>query len=89
MKRKHLIVSGFVQGVGFRFYARHEALASKLTGFVRNLPDGSVEIEAQGTEEQLKRLVKWAKHGPQNAIVESCRQSDVEVVEGESDFIIR
>ena len=48
MTAKHIIFSGSVQGVGFRFTALRMANRCKLTGFVRNLPDGSVEIVAQG-----------------------------------------
>jgi acylphosphatase len=89
MKRIRLIVTGVVQGVGFRYYTHKEARSLSITGFVRNLPDGSVDIEAQGTEDKIARLIEWAKHGPRNAFVESCRIDDVQVVDDDSDFEIR
>ncbi|MDP4219561.1 MAG: acylphosphatase [Bacteroidota bacterium] len=89
MKRVHLIVSGLVHGVGFRYNTRRKARLSSLTGFVRNLADGSVEIEAQGTTEALERFIHWAHHGPANAKVESLRQEEIGVIENESEFVIR
>lgn len=85
----HIIVTGQVQGVGFRYYTHKEAQALKLTGFVRNLPDGSVEIEAQGTDHHIESLVEWTKKGPQNAIVDTSHQKEIKVLEAEIDFEIR
>ena len=89
MKRMHLIVSGIVQGVGFRYNARRKARLMDLTGYSRNLPEESVEIEAQGTSEALERFIHWAHHGPPDAKVESVVQQEMKVVESESDFEIR
>jgi acylphosphatase len=57
-------VKGLVQGVGFRWNAAREARVLGITGFVRNMPDGSVYIEAEGSESQLNAFVKWCKNGP-------------------------
>jgi acylphosphatase len=54
--RVYLIASGRVQGVGFREFVRRIASSMSLTGFVKNLDDGNVEIMAEGTEEELARL---------------------------------
>jgi acylphosphatase len=54
----HAIVSGTVQGVGFRATTRHIAVSLGLTGSVRNLPDGTVEIHAQGIQETLDKFIK-------------------------------
>jgi len=89
VKRIHLIISGVVQGVGFRYYARKEARLLSLTGFVRNQADGSVEIEAQGTPETTERFLEWAKHGPRSAVVESVQQNEIAQVSDEKDFEIR
>ncbi|MFI5263531.1 MAG: acylphosphatase [Candidatus Kapaibacterium sp.] len=89
MKRFHLIVSGTVQGVGFRHNTRRKARLIDLTGFARNLPDGSVEIEAQGTPEALERFLQWAHHGPPDAIVESVEHTELNIVDNETEFIIR
>ena len=50
---KHIIFTGRVQGVGFRFTTHRIAMRYDLTGFVKNLPDGSVEMVAQGTESEI------------------------------------
>jgi acylphosphatase len=70
-------VKGKVQGVFFRSSAHSQAVALGLQGFVRNEPDGSVYIEAEGDEHSLARFVEWCKKGPPRARVEH-----VEVVEG-------
>jgi acylphosphatase len=57
-------VSGFVQGVGFRWSTVREARKRGITGYVKNLPDRSVFIEAEGSEEQLKAFIEWCKEGP-------------------------
>ena len=61
--RKHLVFSGDVQGVGFRWRARHAARAVGATGWVRNEPDGSVTLELQGTEEQIDQVLDALERG--------------------------
>jgi len=56
-------VTGRVQGVGFRRTAVNEALSLGITGYVKNLHDGSVYIEAEGSEEQLNAFLVWCNHG--------------------------
>ena len=58
LKTLHLIVQGTVQGVGFRYYTRHLASTLGLAGFVKNLSDGNVEIEAEGDKQSLQDLVR-------------------------------
>jgi acylphosphatase len=65
-----LVVHGSVQGVGFRFAAREAASACSVTGWVRNLPDGSVEIVAQGSPDAVARMTAWARRGPRHASVD-------------------
>jgi len=57
-------VMGYVQGVGFRYRAMREAISHGIKGFVRNMSDGSVYIEAEGSRKQLKDFVEWCKKGP-------------------------
>ena len=64
-------VRGHVQGVGFRWSALREAKSLGITGFVKNLPDGSVYIEAEGKAGQLKAFIDWCKKGPDFGLVES------------------
>lgn len=68
-QRVHMIVHGRVQGVFFRDSTRRVALENNLTGIVRNLMDGSVEIIAEGPKNELERLVVWTHKGPPSAIV--------------------
>ena len=56
--RKHLIFYGYVQGVGFRWKASHTARRLGISGWVRNLSDGSVEMEAEGTERDIADLIE-------------------------------
>jgi acylphosphatase len=57
-------INGWVQGVGFRWRTSLEANRLGLKGYVRNLRDGRVYIEAEGTREQLENFVGWCKKGP-------------------------
>ncbi|MFA6915420.1 MAG: acylphosphatase [Parachlamydiales bacterium] len=60
----HLIVSGDVQGVGYRATVRRHAQQQHVTGTVRNLQDGNVEIIAQGTSDQLEKFFRKIEHEP-------------------------
>jgi acylphosphatase len=70
LKQVHLFVRGRVQGVFFRASAQREARRLGLTGWVKNRPDGRVEILVEGEEEALKDLIGWANRGPSAARVE-------------------
>ena len=76
MKRIKIIVHGLVQGVGFRFSTRAEAQRLRVKGYVKNKPNGSVEIVAEGSSENVQALVQWAKQGPPSAQV-----SNIEMLE--------
>ena len=69
IKRLHIIVEGFVQGVGFRFFVQEMAISLNLFGWVRNRWDGSVEIVAEGEKGQLEQLLTLVYRGPRNADV--------------------
>ncbi|HCC70408.1 MAG TPA: acylphosphatase [Bacteroidales bacterium] len=64
-------VTGRVQGVGFRYSAYRRAQDTGITGYVKNLPDGSVQIEAEGSKDQLDTFVEWCRKGPGLSYVES------------------
>ena len=70
-------VHGRVQGVGYRYNTQQIAQNLGVTGFVRNLSDGTVEIVAEGSDEQLNTLIDWAHRGPSGA-----RVTQVDVVKG-------
>lgn len=84
-----MIVSGRVQGVGFRYSARDQALASGLKGWVRNRSSGDVEIVAEGREEVLKMLAAWAHLGPPAANVSTVHEEWSEFTGQFADFRIR
>ncbi len=69
MKKIRAIVSGRVQGVGFRMFTLQKARQIGITGYVRNLSNGDVEILAIGKADRVEELLKWAKSGPPSAIV--------------------
>jgi len=77
MIRKELRVFGQVQGVFFRKSTKEKAQALGLTGFVKNLPDGSVLIEAQGEAAAIKSLQDWAKLGPERAQVTDVQSQEI------------
>jgi len=71
--RVHLVASGRVQGVFYRQSTVDAARRLGLRGWVRNLPDGGVEIVAEGDLADLHQLVAWAQHGPSEAEVDEVR----------------
>ncbi len=75
-RRVRVVVYGLVQGVFFRQSTRRQAEALGVAGWVRNLPDGSVEAVFEGDAAAVGRLVEWCRRGPPGAEVE-----DVSVVE--------
>lgn len=70
LKQIHLRVYGRVQGVFYRAGSQREAKRLGLTGWVKNLPDESVELVAEGDEAEIREFVAWAHHGPGAARVE-------------------
>ena len=87
MSRRHVVVTGRVQGVWFRDSMRREAERLGLAGWVRNLPDGNVEAAFEGPAEAVERLTDWCHHGPPGARVTSVAPRD-EPPEGLSGFRI-
>ena len=80
-------VSGLVQGVFFRATTRDVASSLKLSGWVRNMPDGSVELHAEGEIEKVREMISWCRKGPPSALVEDLSVEWVEPV-GEEGFRI-
>lgn len=69
-----LLVSGRVQGVGFRWFVREAARQHRLAGWVRNRPDGSVELEASGDDGAFRQFVEEIREGPPGARVDEIRE---------------
>jgi acylphosphatase len=88
VKALHAFVSGRVQGVGYRAFTRNKAKLLGLKGFVRNLPDGRVEVYAEGDEEKLIRFSDYLKKGPFFAKVTNVEYQFLEPRGSHEDFVI-
>ena len=78
---KRLLITGRVQGVGFRFYTQRKARELGLTGWVRNCRDGSVEVVIQGAPAAVEAMIAWARRGPPSALV-----ADVQITDASGDY---
>ncbi len=87
MASARFLVSGRVQGVFFRASTREQALKLGLRGYAKNLPDGRVEVLAEGSATALDALERWLHVGPPMARVESVERGDVEVGEVGEGFV--
>ena len=82
------IVSGRVQGVGFRYHTALQASKLSVFGYAKNLPSGEVEVLAVGQADQVEQLFMWLQQGPKTARVEHVRRSQVIIDSVPSDFQI-
>ena len=88
MVRRHLWVTGKVQGVWYRGSCAEQARALGVSGWAHNLPDGRVEVVAEGGREAVDKLVAWCHQGPSSAWV-SAVEVQAEEPEGLSGFAVR
>lgn len=86
--RAHVIVRGRVQGIFFRAETRSEALSLGLSGWVRNLADGSVEAVFEGERPHVEQAIEWCAHGPAGASVDRMEANWEEPL-GERGFQVR
>jgi acylphosphatase len=89
IRKATIIVSGIVQGVYYRHSTKLQAEELGLTGYVRNLIDGSVEVVAEGEEESVKRLIEWCNQGPRGARVDHIDVKWDEPSSGFTDYSVR
>lgn len=89
MKTVQVRVEGRVQGVYFRDYTRREALKHGVDGWVRNLPDGSVEAVVCGPEKAVDAMLDWFQIGSPHAIVRAVKVREITLPESYSSFEIR
>jgi acylphosphatase len=88
IQARRYLVRGRVQGVGFRWFVEREAHTLGIAGWVRNNHDGSVEVLAQGTRDQLSGLHSRLREGPRAARVDAVDVSEASPIEGLSSFRI-
>ena len=88
MQHLHAVITGRVQGVGFRWFAMRRALVLGIHGQARNLPDGSVEVEAEGERGALKSFVDDLHVGPPSAVVERVEARWSEGPARHHDFLV-
>lgn len=88
MQRIRMIASGRVQGVGFRAFVQQTAISNRISGWTRNLPDGTVEIEAEGEEGSLDRLIQELKNSQGFIRVDELTITKMDPLK-EQGFIIR
>ena len=86
--RRHMYISGSVQGVGFRYRANYAAKGLGLTGYVRNLYDGRVELEVQGERELISRFLGEIDAG-RFVHIDDIDVTNIPVVEDERSFVVR
>lgn len=77
IRKVHLVVSGLVQGVGFRMFIERTAKELHLAGWVKNIANGTVEIEAEGAEPLIEELIKRAGTGPSRAQVRGIKKTEL------------
>jgi acylphosphatase len=87
--RAHVWIGGRVQGVCFRFATRDEAKRQQVGGWVRNLPDGKVEVVIEGEDEAVRQMIAFCRQGPPSARVDHVEVRWEEYVGESGDFIIR
>ncbi|BAZ42494.1 acylphosphatase [Calothrix sp. NIES-4101] len=88
LTRAHVLISGKVQGVGFRYFTVQTASQLKLNGWVQNLPDGRVEAVLEGAREVVEEMIRWCHSGSPAAVVESV-VVEYEKPEGLCEFQMR
>lgn len=89
MASLHVVVTGRVQGVGFRWFVRETARRVGLAGWVFNRPDGAVELAAEGDEESIALLRRAVRTGPPGAEVEDVRDGEGDVDPMTKPFSVR
>lgn len=88
MNQVHLQIMGSVQGVGYRQFLKKEAERRRITGWTRNLPDGSVEALLQGEKQEIEAFLLRLREGPFLAEVKDLRVDWEDMEEKVSDFVI-
>ena len=86
---RRYMIGGRVQGVGFRYFTEAAAAREGILGWVRNMPDGRVEVSAEGDAEALDRFERRLRHGPPHARVERVDVEEMTPTGRETGFTIK
>lgn len=80
----HVLISGKVQGVGYRYFTKRKASQLNISGWVQNLPDGRVEAIFEGDREIVEKMINWCHEGSPSAVVQdvSVEYSELEGLQG-------
>ncbi|MGL4571290.1 MAG: acylphosphatase [Clostridium sp.] len=89
MYRIKIIVNGHVQGVGFRYFVLSSALKLNITGFVKNLSNGDVYIEAQGSKDNLERLISIVDEGTRFSKVSNITVDEINTIRSDNTFKVK
>lgn len=89
VKQVYITISGRVQGVGFRYYALHKAEELNISGWIKNTPEGNVEMEASGETQNLDAFINWMRIGPARAHIDRFAVSKISPKRIFNHFIIR
>ena len=89
MNRYYIVVEGRVQGVGFRFFCSMTAKPLDLTGLVRNMDNGMVELEVQGSDESIEKFIRTIKKGNRFIRVDELYQKKIPIIQNERTFTER
>jgi acylphosphatase len=84
---KRILVIGKVQGVGYRYSAKEKARVYGIKGWVKNLPDGNVLIEAEGSSTAMNQFINWCNMGPSMARIDSINVSEIQY-QNHKEFIV-
>jgi len=84
-----IIIEGRLQGMNFRYHAQQQAEKLGLVGFVRNLADGRIEIEAQGNKDKVEALLEWCQQEPYDSNIRSILYRFDEPTKGYTEFMMR
>ena len=89
LKALHIVLIGRVQGVGFRYFVRQKAIDLKLKGWVRNKPDGSVEIEVEGHSDLIAVFIDMINIGNSMSRVDRIFKSELPDLQGFDSFFVK
>ena len=87
--RARILIEGRLQGKNFRLQTQEKAHQLGLVGFVRHLTDGRLEIEAQGDENKVEKMLEWCQEEPHSSQIRSLLYRYDDPVRGYSDFVVR